>query len=210
MKLSEIFNQLTHGELSQIHLGGSDVGVIDESNHDKILSHVNMGLLALYKRFPLKEGRVSLVLEPGKRTYLLDANEVLKVERVYGPDSTELGLNDESDPLACATPSPHSLRVPVGLASGSLEVVYRAKAPQLLMGLTTPDEVEVELPYSHLEPLLLYVASRVHNPIGMVNELNMGNTYYAKYEAACQELEQVNLRVDQGSQNTRLRRNGWA
>jgi hypothetical protein len=43
----------------------------------------------------------------------------------------------------------------------------------------------------------------------MTNETNMGNTYYQKYEASCQQLEVSNLRVDQGSQNSRLYRNGW-
>ncbi len=65
------------------------------------------------------------------------------------------------------------------------------------------------MPYSHLEPLLYYVASRINNPIGMANEFHAGNSYAAKYEKSCQELEMVNLRVDQGSQNTKLRQKGF-
>jgi hypothetical protein len=89
--------------------------------------------------------------------------------------------------------------------------VYRANHPIIVqgIGLFEPDRIDVELPYSHLEALLFYVASRVHTPTGMTNETNMGNTYYQKYEASCQQLEVSNLRVDQGSQNSRLYRNGW-
>ena len=223
MKLSEIFNQLTYGELSQIHLGGAEAGEINKDNYPKVLAHINLGLAALYKRFPLKEGRKVFVCEPGKVSYLLDTGEVQKVERVYTDAKKELGLNDESDPHSCFTPSTHVLKVPVGvsawtseypdyLKTSTLEVVYRANHPVITtddLDFYDVEEIEVDLPYSHLEPLLYYVASRVNNPMGMANEFHAGNSYYAKYEAACQQLEMVNLRVDQGSQNNRLQRNGW-
>lgn len=237
MKLSEIFNQLTYGELSQIHLGGAEAGQIDENNYSKVLVHINLGLTALHTRFPLKEGRLSLQTQPGMLTYSLNSkyavsnlksreavrfivdssaepfkDDIHKVERVY-QGTQELGLNDESDPLACFTPSAHVLRVPSEIVEeGSpLTVVYRANHVPIVVGLGyfDPTRVEVDLPYSHLEPLLYYVASRVNNPMGMANEFHAGNSYAAKYEAACQQLEMHNLRVDQGRQNTRLERNGW-
>jgi len=49
----------------------------------------------------------------------------------------------------------------------------------------------------------------VHNPIGMTNEFHAGNTYYSKYLAACQELENQNLQTDRTGGNTRAQRNGW-
>ena len=247
MKLSEIFNQLTYGELSQIHLGGADVGVIDETNYPKILAHINLGLTALYKRFPIKEGRVKLDLSPGVYTYpilskyavnnkrstetnrfILDTaaepfrDDVLKIERVYTDDKVELWLNNEADAYSCFTPTATTLRVPKEvtdwtadypeyLKTSKLELVYRANPLPITvcMCLFDPTRVEVELPYSHLEPLLLFVASRVHNPVGMDGGFNAGNNYAIKYEAACQQLELLNLRVDQGSQSSRLERNGW-
>ena len=45
MTLQEIFDQLTYGELSQLSMGGSEAGIIDESNYSRILVHVNLGLL---------------------------------------------------------------------------------------------------------------------------------------------------------------------
>lgn len=237
MKLSEIFNQLTYGELSQIHLGGADTGVIDEANYPKILAHINLGLTALHTRFPLKEGRLKLQTRPGMVTYPLNSrfavcntrsrevirtiqdtasdsfkDDIHKVERVY-QNTQELGLNDEANPLSCFTPSAHVLRVPTEVAEEGalLQVVYRANHVPIAvgLGLFDPARVEVDLPYSHLEPLLYFVASRVNNPMGMANEFHAGNSYSAKYEAACQQLELQNLRVDQGAQNTRLERSGW-
>lgn len=238
MKLSEIFNQLAYGELSQMGVVDQDTGLIRTDKYVQMLSHVNLGLTALYKRFPLKEGSLTFSLEKDKTHYPLTtaedvdfitvageedfSDDILKVERVYTSNGVELALNDHSDSYACSTPSATMLRVPLDVVNKSLDlptwlhtdtlkVVYRANHPVITYSSSfNPARVDVELPMSHLEPLLLFVASRVNNPIGMTNEFNAGNNYAAKYERACQQLETVNLLVDQGSQNDRLERNGWA
>lgn len=231
-------------------LGGAEPGVIDDTNYASVLPHVNLALLALYKRFPLKEGRILVQLTPGKITYplqsayavnngivnatpryLLDtvevpfADDIFKVEAVYTESGWEMGLNDKSDEFSIVTPSATLLQVPWDIAAQieelptdlrttTLDVVYRAMHRPLVVGLGVldPETVEVELPYSHLEPLLLFIASRINGPIGMTSastNFNMGNNYAAKYEASCQALEVANLRVDQGSQNNRIVSNGW-
>lgn len=237
MKLSEVFSQLTYGELSQLNLGGAEAGAIDTRNYPQVVAHVNLGLLALYTRFNLKENRLVFTLEAGKTSYPLNSNEdvlfvtgtgeedfaddILKVERVYTAAGFELGLNDLEDAYSCMTPSNSMLRVPAAIAAQSMDmpdrfktptltVVYRARHPMIVATSSfNPSRVDLELPYTHLQALLLYVASRVHNPIGMSNEFHAGNSYAAKYEQACQQLEVQNLRVDQGSQSNRLQRNGW-
>jgi len=247
MKLKEIFDQLTYGELSQLSIGGGEAGEINPNNYDRILAHINLGMTALYKRFPLKENRVIITLQPGRLTYPIASkyavshrtsretvrfitdtyaapfkDDIHKIERVYSSTGHEFALNNIDDPYSMITPSATVLRVPADIVvppvelademrTTTLEVVYRANHPILMTdaGDLDPEMVDVELPYSHLEPLLLFVAGRVHSPSGITNELNMGNTYMAKYEAACQQLEVLNLRVDQGSQQNRLARNGW-
>lgn len=246
MKLKEIFDQLTYGELSQLSLGGNETGAISEANYERVLPHINLGLTALYKRFPLKEGRLTIELQAGMTTYpvtssyavsnarsqqpikfIKDAlspfkDDLLKIERLYTSLNHELGLNDESDYYSVFTPTASVLRFPADIVAGgrdlpdelktqTVEVVYRANHPLIIksIGYFDAERVDIELPYTHLEPLLFYIGSRVHTPTGMTNEANMGNTYFAKYEASCQQLETQNLRVDQGSQNSRLQRNGW-
>lgn len=247
MKLMEVFSQLTYGELSQLNIGGAEQGEINESNYDAVLAHINLGLTALYKRFPLKEERLNLSLVQGRLVYpltpafavnnsrskeatrfILDLptkkfiGDILKVEQVLTSSGVELPLNDGSDIYSVFTPSATTLRIPNAivhqtpdlpdrLKTSTLEIVYRANHP--ILSQDTPgfniDTYELELPYTHLEPLLFFVASRVNNPIGMVNEFNAGNNYAAKFEMACQQLEQFNLNVDQGSQNTGIERGGW-
>ena len=239
MNLQEVFDQLTYGELSQLSIGGREAGAIDKANWGNVIAHINLGLTALYKRFPLKESQFTIGLKSGVVVYSLDSNgdttfvkggedgedfsdDLLKVESVYTAMGTELGLNDAANPLSCFTPTSTLLRVPSlivekspslpdDLITDTLKVVYRANHPRILKSrVYNPAAITVELPPSHLEPLLLYVASRVHTPMGTGQfEGQAGNNYYAKYEASCQLIETSNLKVDQGSQSTRLRDNGW-
>ena len=238
MKLSEVFTQLAYGELAQLAVVNEDGDGIAPTKQGQIVAHVNLGLTALYKRFLLKQGRVSIQLVQGVSTYPLNPesdtvfiesvdspdflNDVFKIERVYTEGGVEFSLNDESDPYSCTTPSLSVLKIPYSVVNQTeglpedlktswVDVVYRANHPKIVYTGTNfnPARVEVELPMSHLEALLLYVASRVNNPIGMVNEFNAGNNFYAKYEKACMDLEIQNIRVDQGKQNNRLVTNGW-
>lgn len=247
MNLQEVFDQLTHGELSQLSIGGNEAGLINPANYNRLVPHVNLGLTQLYKRFSLKEGRLTLELQSNRTVYPIHSkyavssrssrepvryikdslaapfkDDIHKIEKVVASSGYEFSLNDESDEYGMFTPSATVLRVPLDVAEQSMdlpdeikttlvEVVYRANHPLIIADGADlePELIELELPYSHLEPLLLFIASRVHTPTGMTNEANLGNTYSAKYEAACQLLEFKGLQVDQGSQNSRLERNGW-
>ena len=222
MKLQDIFDQLSDGEFSQLSIGGADAGVIDDTNYLKVLGHVNLGLTALFTRFTLKEGRIYVPLVDNTETYVLSPADILKITKVETDDGIEVPLNQESNIYSCFTPSMGTLRVPeIVVDQGSdlpdllktegFTVVYRANHPKLAlqMGVLDPSTVDIELPSSHLLPLLYFVASRVHNPIGMNNEFHAGNSYYKKYEAACQELEMKGIQIDQGDVNTRLERGGW-
>ena len=151
-------------------------------------------------------------------------DDILKVERVLTDADWELGLNNESDKYSVFTPAFNSLRIhkdlvtdsinlPDYLITESLTVVYRAN--HLILNadnsdIDSPEDLEVDLPDSYLEPLLYFIASRILSPIGAgQGEMNMGNNYASKYEQACQSIEMANLRVDQGSQSTNLQRRGW-
>lgn len=227
MKLSEIFTQLSHGELSQISIAGEEAGKLNKAGYIQLASHVNLGLTALHKRFTIKEKQYVLQLLPEVINYRLKNTyglaDILKIEKVSVDSGTELGLNDTSDQYSVFTPSSNDLRIPIDLVNGSLElpvwlrtralkISYRANHPILTVddGIDYPDDVEIDLPDSYLEALLYFIASRIMSPIGSgQGEMNMGNNYAIKYEQACQVIELANLKIDQDSQNNQFHRNGW-
>jgi hypothetical protein len=251
MKLQEVFDQLTYGELSQLSIGGGQAGVIDPSNYSRVLAHVNLGLTALYKRFNLKQGRITVELDPARVEYPLIAKfavttkaskepvryikdtstspfkaDILKIERVLGDSGFEYNLNMVDDKLSIVTPTSTTLRVPKDILvppddlpqemrTANLEILYRANHPQMMIDTEEMDEddiaaIELELPDTHLEPLLLFVAARAHSPIGMQQEGAAGINWFQRYEASCMEIENKGLRVDEDSQQNKLQRNGWA
>lgn len=213
MKLSEIFKQLSLGELSQLAIGNDGIGEIKEEDYEKVIAHINLGLTALYTRFNLKEGEEVIPLVEGTYVYTLTSQDSLKVERVYDAAGKEWALNDEGNSNACRALSPTVLRIPPELLKTSefVRVGYRANHPLIVTdyGYIDPTTTEVELPFPYLQALLYFVASRCHNPVGMANEFHAGNSYSAKYEAECIRLELENLEIDQGGQYDRLYSNGW-
>lgn len=236
MKLQEIFDQLSAGELSQLSIGGEAAGEINESNYARVLNHINLALTALYRRFNLKRRVIELEIQENQTDYLLHSkfavssttstepvryikdssadpflDDIIKVEGVKDQLGCALTLNDAADPLSVLTPRALVLHVPLDLKAESLKVEYRANHQKILITPQfNPSDIEIELPDTHLSALLYNIASRVNNPIGMSNEFHAGNSYAAKYEMECLELEAKGLQVDFGETPNRLKKNGWA
>lgn len=249
MKLSEIFEQLTQGELSQVALGGGELGTIHFDNYRAAGNHVKLGLTALYKRFDLKRGSLIVELKGAVFTYILQSkyaihgrsskepirwindtadspfrNDIVKILAITGDTGTEFPLNDYADCYSIVTPTMDSIRVPIDVVhptmdlpdcykTTKLKIDYMADHPNFMpragFGILEPDKCTIELPSTHLQALLYFVASRVHNPIGMGQEFNAGNNWALRYESECRRLEDDGMEINQGSQVNRARRNGW-
>lgn len=247
MKLSQLFEQLTSGELRQLKIGGAEEGEISETNYRAVTNHVVLGLTALYTRFNLKEGRCNVLIQDEQFTYPLQGkyavngpgNEVvryiidteadpfedviLKIEKVIAVDTNvEFPLNDSNSEYSVMTPTMDTIRLPTlvveptseldpQLETTSVLVIFRANHPQIMprLGFFDPQLTEIELPMSHVQALLYFVASRINNPIGMTNEFNAGNNYAAKYEMECKRLENEGMEINTTVTTNRAQRNGW-
>jgi hypothetical protein len=155
--------------------------------------------------------------------YILDSvsqpflDTVLKIERVYDEQGRELELNtstDRANPLSQAlrTPNLNTIVVPPALAATQLTVVYRANHPRIVKEDNSfdPSEVEIDLAPQYENALVLYIASRVFNPIGLNQEFHDGNNYWAKFEAACANIGQAGLELNKTNEVDRMERGGWA
>lgn len=248
MKLSQVFEQLTQGELSQVAIGGNGTtGQVAEANYRAVGNHVMLGLTSLYKRFNLKQSRLVVQLMPDIFTYplqskyalnnrgstepmrwILDSptalfkDDIIKIHKVSTGSGYYFPINDAMDPYSVVTPTMDSIRVPADVVNATialdalysttiLQVEYQANHPNFVprVNYFDPAHTNIELPYSHLQALLYFVASRVHNPIGMGQEFNAGNTWFAKYEAECQRLEADGAEIDNAAQVDRASRGGW-
>lgn len=145
-----------------------------------------------------------------------------KIERIVTDKGYEFPLNDfkEVDSIHLRSLNSFVLpehywdlprKVPSQLITPYVYVTYRAGHTPILDKtlFVEPEVTEVDLPDIYLEALLYFVASRVHNPIGFVSEFHEGNNYAAKYEAECQRLETLGLRMDDSTESSRFARGGW-
>lgn len=243
MLLSEILDQLSVGEFSQISFGGKP-GVLSDSNAEQMMLHINLGMSNLYKRFNIKTGTVKIQLKPDQYVYeihsknsvnkngnsdqtVLDTllhpfkDDINKIEKISAKSGTIFDLNDEGNSSSIFTPTMSTIEVPEWTIKEldtpksdtitQLTVLYRAGYfPSVKLGdIAVPEITEVDIPPLYLEALLYFVASRVHNPIGMVSEFHQGNNYAAKFEAECQRIEMLGLQPHRINTMDKIRRNGW-
>lgn len=223
MVLQDIFDALLYGELSQLSLGETHPDNLTDPQQIKLVNHINLGLTALYTRFSLKQRRLTFPLQAPSDTYQLNLPDLLKIEKVETEGEVELSLNNPNDKYSCITPTLNTLRVaqpvleksdelPDELKTDALVVTYRANHPRIDANSSTydPFTLLLELPQSHLQALLYFVAARVHSPLGVGQvEGFAGVNWGGKYEAECLRLETEGVEVDAVPENDRLRRNGW-
>lgn len=120
MLLSDLFEQLTIGEMSQLSMGGPNTHGVQPHDYHKIIPHINLGLIEIYKRFDLKLSEVVIQQYDQIQTYYLRSkyavtnttstepvkyiedsvyqpfeDDVLRIEKVINEDGQELYLNQE-------------------------------------------------------------------------------------------------------------------
>jgi hypothetical protein len=215
MNLQDIFTHLSSGELSQLFVGES--GDIDIDSRKKIASSVELGLIELYKEFLIKENTEAVTLTEGITDYVLASTDVVKVERIKDSMGREVSLNNLNDPCSFTFTEYNSFSIGDNylsnqdLESEMVSVTYRAAHPKLDMLLVGayPAGIDIELPSQYLNALLMFIAARVHTPVGMSPENQTGNEYLMKYKAAVAELNIHNIRQDRVSDSSNFHRNGW-
>ena len=236
--LSEVFKQLQTNELNNISVVNQATKEIDPLQYSNVISAINAGLTQLYTRFLLRLGTAKIVLIPDQELYQLDTRYImtgkgkepekqfimpsppfsgglLKIHQVIDDKGRELGLNNHSDYLSVQTPAYDTLFVPAELQSKdkvtTLKVVYRQnhKAIPSCVDAIDPEYYGLSLEPSHLWALCLFVAGRMHYPIGLSDATYSGNSFMALYEKECQRLETTGLEISQIAVNEGIWRKGF-
>lgn len=95
---------------------------------------------------------------------------------------------------------------------GEILITYKAKAKPLDFSLA-PENVYIDLPDHFINALVLYVASRRHNPMGAEtigrSMFHEGNNYWSKYQEECADLKASLGSIASTGENTNFIRNGW-
>ncbi len=233
MRLSAIFDQLTHGELAYLFMGGEDRGGIQICDYPKVVAHINLGMQELYKRFPIKIDDVVIRMHDEIQTYYLDSrfsihnteskepikyihdspsqpftDNVNKIEFVYDEMGRELFLNNDDEPWSLFTPSYNAIQVPLPEKENQLIVHYRAGWTDIKLPGLNPETEEILIPPGYTEALLMYVGARASTALNADGDAE-GNNYTAKFEKSCAMITNLNLMNDDNTRNSKLDKAGW-
>ena len=238
MLLSEIFEYLTYGELAQISLGGGqlgEVGILPE-NYPKVVTNINLGLIELHKRFPIKQDEVVIQLyshisddylrkeyaqsntaSPEPYKYIMDATlkipfaeNIVLIRHVYDEVGDEFPLNDVDDTTSLYTPEQDILQVPYPDNENTLSVVYRAGPIKINhIGLSDPSTIRVDISQQYLEALCAYVAHRIFLSLNLGEGNAEANTHLVKFETACARITNLGVTVVESNTNLKFGEGRW-
>lgn len=222
MKVSDIFEQLTYGELKQHGLGGYDTKGVAEEDYPEVTSHLNLALLNLYTRFPILEKEFFLNPIIGQSLYEINSSnalssgnadwfiedsvevpfldDIIRMSAIYDVYGNELPFNDENAETSVFTPKFNTLQIPEEV-SGPLSVIYRAKAPKVVAPAEDDTEeayaafldTEVIIPEVLMEAAFAFIEYRVSKALGTESGISQASIAKQNYELLCTEAERRNL-----------------
>lgn len=220
MKLSFVFDQLAGSELAQLSLVGDD-GKIKPDKYQKVVDAINLGLIDLYGRFTLKLGKVTVQLDETVEVYKLSdvdkkiGTKLIQIHDVRDQHGHVVPYNDFSR-VAIHFTQKTVMHVPKKLIRdhGASEITITYRSMPIQVGncgeVDDPEFENVDLDYQFVRALCLFVATRMHNPVGLQDATYQPNAFFALYNAECQRLEDENFELSYVAYDDKVQRNGWA
>lgn len=221
MRLSTLFGQLESSELNQLSCIDPVTGKIKPEKYKDIVSVMNQGMVDLHTRFKLKIGTVTVPIEADTAEY-----DLAKIDPYVRARFLQLhDVRDEHDRvLPTGGYGGHHINfittmkmvVPENLRRvyPIRQVVVQYRAMPAAIGNcdceVDPEFDEVDLPQPYVWALCLYIASRLHTPVGLQDGTYRVNAFLGLYNAECTRLKDENVELDYQQDMGHLRRGGWA
>lgn len=235
MLLSEIFDQLEHGEFSKISVGGNVCGKgITSEQYPALVSHLNMALTELHKRFPLvvksttiqqystigtyyldSEYAISNADSSAPIKYLIDSDtdkfidSVFKIESVHDEEGCTIPLDDETDDKSVFSPRYNAIQVPFPESTKAMHVQYRSNHKMISFIDLKPAQTVIDISHSMLNSLLLFMGHRAYVGMASVDGVSQSQAFLGKFEASIAKSTELAVVREDTLINTRLDDNGW-
>lgn len=221
MRLSTIFSQLETSELNQLSCVDQATGKMRPDKYQAVVDIMNQGMVDLHTRFKLKVGTVTVPIDADTAEYDLTKfdpyvkNRFLQLHDVRDEHDRVLPTGGFGD-LHINFVSSLKMVVPAYLRRvyPVRQVVVQYRALPSLIGRCDcdidPECDDVDLPQPYVWALCLYIASRLHTPVGLQDGTYRVNAFLGLYNAECTRLKDENVELDYQQDMGHLRRGGWA
>jgi len=186
MTIQQLVNLAVEGELRTLQV---------KDNIPAIIGYVNLGLIELYKRFPLDVQEHLIELLDGVEVYTMPT-DFMWIVAAYDevPEGSSvvvlpIPINEEDNPVSINTINWNQVQIPVTVTGSYISIIYVA-APSYF---TESDVAEaLPLPPQMVEALLHYIGYRAHgSDDGNVQAEN--STHYQRFELSCKRIEQMGM-----------------
>jgi hypothetical protein len=204
MNINDVVTLAKYSELS---------GVAVKNDLAAIVAFINLGLIEIHKRFPIKvkehmvhlANNVTLYEMPDDLMYALSAFDEVD-ENAEGEPNT-IPINDEDDEKSIFFNDWNSVQVPSPISGAHISIIYVAKPETITLADAEEGTVEVDLPDVLIDALLSYIGYRAHMGItGNVQGEN--NAHWARFERSCNKARELGVAFPADSMNMTERLSG--
>jgi hypothetical protein len=207
MKLQEVVDAARYSELNSVAVKDNDAAIV---------TFLNLGMLELYKRFPLKTKEHVITLTTENR-YSLPSDYMYALEAYDDSDRTadkpdaplvDIAINDTAAEMGIFFPNHTEVQVPFLEDRTFISIVYVAKPTSY----TVDDlDAELELPETLVSPLLHYIGYKGHLGIRGDGQAE-NNAHWIRFDRSCQEARKLGVAysLDSWHMPDRLKDRGFA
>jgi len=205
--------------------------------YPKVVSLINLALLDLYTRFPLKEKEFKVYQRTGKSLYYIRADymgdplagdpevyidgtgddppngDIIKFTQAFDELGVEVMINKRQYPDGIFLPEPDVLKMTVGDVPKIISMVYQAAYPKILIEANfNPATYKLYFPSFLKVALLAHVAARLFvgkDSSAVEGEPNLNNTFQYRYETECLKMERLSMAPGVDEEFEQFEKNGW-
>jgi hypothetical protein len=236
MKLNELFEYLSYGELSSLRLGGGELGAgIESSNYPQIITLINLGLVAVNKRIPYKFDSVVVqqyshitryvlsydyaisnmdatasplyILDTVSQPFKEDINQILYIVDENGCD---MPFNSGGTPDEISLLDYRTLLVQQPYDDLTMVVHYSALPNRIPTNVADPSTVNVDIHPALVDALIFNVASRIPAINGLTSDnSSVQDNYLIKFERECEAVKKSGLIPVPSFKANLFKENNW-
>jgi len=189
----------------------SDLKTLSIKNEvETILGFFNLGLIELYKRFPLKVSEFIVDLQDSTSMYTMpdDYMWIVAAYREVAEDSILpfeiLPINEEDNPDSVNTASWNEIQVPMSAAGKSISIIYAAAPVYCEYDDTATGDQRffyvdknttyytAPIPPQMVEAMLEFISYKANSAYNSPGDPN-ANLFYQRFENSCLRIEQKGM-----------------
>jgi hypothetical protein len=199
--VQEFLTIVRYSEVNNLAVGDND---------DALIAFLNLGMIELYTRFPIKVEEHVVSLVEGITEYTMPANFMVALS-AYGEESVDnpgvvvsVPINKESDPYSIFFPDWDTIQVPAVANGAYISIIYLA-TPETIVNSAEGLEATLDLPAPLIDTLASYIGYRAHLGVRGDGQAE-NNAHWQRFERNCIKARELGVAfpADSMSMETRL------